>query len=98
MNNRAISLAALLLCAAAAAASAQGGPPPGGRGRGGPGGRGGACAATADSLTDVQKGQVRALNDAFAKAHTAELDKLREIMDAARAARQAGKSEDEIRA
>ena len=53
---------------------------------------------TADSLTDNQKGQVRALSDAFAKAHAAQLDSLKTISEAARTARQAGKTPDEVRA
>jgi len=70
---------------------------PGGfpRGRGGP--PGGRCAMTADSLTDVQKGQVHALVQQFAQAHAPQLDSLRVIMEAARAARQAGKTPHEIR-
>ena len=47
---------------------------------------------TADSLSDAQKGQVRALSDAFGKAHAAQLDSLRTIMEAARQAREAGKA------
>jgi Spy/CpxP family protein refolding chaperone len=95
-----LTIATVMLAAAGASASAQrSGPPPGGRGgRGGPGGPGGRCAATPDSLTDTQKGQVRELGMAFTAAHTAQLDSLRAIMDASRAARQAGKSQDEIRA
>jgi len=97
MRNRILMISAPLLLAAVATASAQdggrrGGPP---GGRGGPGGR---CAMTADSLTDAQKGQVRALSDAFAKAHAAQLDSLRVIMEAARQAREAGKAPEEIRA
>jgi ABC-type transporter Mla subunit MlaD len=53
---------------------------------------------TADSLTDVQKGQVHALVQGFTQAHAAQLDSLRAVMEAARAARQAGKTPDEIRA
>jgi len=53
---------------------------------------------TADSLTDSQKGQVRALTDAFVKAHAAQLDSLRTIMEAARQAREAGKTPEEVRA
>jgi Spy/CpxP family protein refolding chaperone len=102
MKNRALRLAALFVCTTAAVAAAQNGPPQGrGRGPGGPGGRGGpggACAASADSLTDAQKGQVRTLADAFDKAHASQLADLRTVMDAARAARQAGKTPDEVRA
>ena len=53
---------------------------------------------TADSLTDNQKAQVRALSDAFAKAHSAQLDSLKTIAEAARDAREAGKTPEEIRA
>ena len=53
---------------------------------------------TADSLTDAQKGQVRSLSDAFVKAHAAQLDSLKTIAEAARAAREAGKTPDEVRA
>ncbi|MDB4874246.1 MAG: hypothetical protein JWM41_692 [Gemmatimonadetes bacterium] len=97
MTNRMLMLSAFALIAAATTAGAQanGGPPPGRGGRGGPGGR---CAVTADSLTDIQKGQVRSLNQAFTKAHAMQLDSLRAIMEAARTAREAGKSQDEVRA
>jgi Spy/CpxP family protein refolding chaperone len=96
MNYRILTVAALLVVAAGATAGAQDGRGPGGRGgRGGPGGR---CAQTADSLTDVQKGQVRAVNQAFDKAHATQLEQLRTIMEQARAAREAGKSQDELRA
>jgi hypothetical protein len=57
-----------------------------------------ACANSADSLTDAQKGQVRALGDAFAKAHATQLDSLRAINEAARAARAAGRTPEEVRA
>jgi Spy/CpxP family protein refolding chaperone len=91
--------AALLLAIAAGNAAAQN--PPGPRGRGGRGGRGGPpgaqCMQSADSLTDVQKAQVRALADAFTKTYSAQLDSMRTIMEAARAAREAGKSPDEVR-
>ena len=86
-------VAAPLMLVATAVAGAQGG---GRRGGGPPGG--GRCAMTADSLTDNQKGQVRALSDAFAKAHAAQLDSLKTISEAARTARQAGKTPDEVRA
>jgi Spy/CpxP family protein refolding chaperone len=94
MKTGIVALSALVAVAATAGAQGNGGPP-GGRGRGGPGGR---CAATADSLTDTQKQQVRALTQSFAQTHAAQLDSIRAIMDAARAAREAGKSQDEIRA
>jgi Spy/CpxP family protein refolding chaperone len=95
MRTQILIAAAPLLLVAAATAGAQGrrgGGPPGG---GPPGGR---CAATADSLTDAQKGQVRALGDAFAKAHSAQLDSLKTIMEASRAALEAGKTPEEVRA
>jgi Spy/CpxP family protein refolding chaperone len=57
-----------------------------------------ACRQGADSLSDTQKAQVRALGDAFMTAHKPQLDSLRAIMEAARAAREAGKTPDEIRA
>jgi Spy/CpxP family protein refolding chaperone len=62
---------------------------------GGPGGR---CGGTADSLTDAQKTQVHALAEAYTKAHAPQLDSLRAIMEGARAAREAGKSMEEVRA
>jgi len=71
------------------------------RGPGGPGRMGGPppeCRQGADSLTDAQKAQVRTLSDAFVAAHKVQLDSLRAIMEAAREARQAGKTQDEIRA
>jgi hypothetical protein len=46
----------------------------------------------------VQKAQVKTLGDAFAKESPPQLDSLRAILAAARAARQAGKSQDEVRA
>ena len=97
MRIRTLVITMPLLAAAAFTAGAQdggrrGGPP------GGFGGRGGRCAQTADSLTDAQKVQVKALGDAFTKAHSAQLDSLRAIMEAARAAREAGKTPEEIRA
>jgi Spy/CpxP family protein refolding chaperone len=98
MGKRILTFVALTFVAAAATAQAQGG---GGRGPGGPGrmgGPGGRCAGTADSLTDAQKTQVRSLAEAFTKAHATQLDSLRAIMEAARAARQAGKTPEEIRA
>ena len=98
MRSRMLIIAAPLLVTAAIDAGAQtggrrGGPPPGAFG--GPAGR---CAQTADSLTDVQKAQIRTLADAFTKAHAAQLDSLRAIMELARAAREAGKTPDEVRA
>jgi hypothetical protein len=56
------------------------------------------CAQTADSLTDVQKGQVKALGDAYVAAHASSLDSLKAIADASRAARAAGKTPEEVRA
>ena len=93
MRTRILMVAAPLMLVATAVAGAQGG---GRRGGGPPGG--GRCAMTADSLTDNQKGQVRALRDAFAKAHAAQLDSLKTIAEAARAAREAGKTPQEVRA
>ena len=94
MTTRTLKFVAPLLLAAAAVAGAQraGGPP---GGRGGPGMR---CAQTADSLSDSQKAKVKALSDAFVKAHQPQMDSLRAIMEAAMAARQAGKTQDEVRA
>jgi Spy/CpxP family protein refolding chaperone len=98
MRTKLLIIAAPLLVAATSIAGAQGGGRRGGGPPGGPGGRLGRCAQTADSLTDAQKSQVRTLADAFAKAHAAQLDSLRTIMEAARAAREAGKTPEEIRA
>jgi Spy/CpxP family protein refolding chaperone len=97
MTNKVLVLAAFTVVAAGATAGAQdnGGPPRGRGGRGGPGGR---CAETADSLTDVQKGQVRSVTQAFVASHAKQLDSLRAIMEMGRTAREAGKSQDEIRA
>lgn len=97
MRNRLLTLAALAIAMSAPAAWAQRGP----GGRGGPGRMGGpnaACRQGADSLTDTQKTQVRALGDAFMTAHKTQLDSLRSIMEAVRAAREAGKTSDEVRA
>ena len=94
MRHRLLTLAAFALATSAPAAWAQ-------RGPGGPGRMGGpnpACRQGADSLSDTQKAQVRALGDAFMTAHKPQLDSLRAIMEAARAAREAGKTPDEIRA
>lgn len=105
MKHRALQVAALLLCAASTTALAQGAQgAPGARGRpgGGPGARGGPqggrCANSPDSLTAVQRGQIRTLNQAFASAHATQLDSLRQIMAAAGVARKTGQSQDEIRA
>lgn len=94
MRNRLLTLAALMLATAAPAAWAQRGP--GGRGR--MGGPGPMCREGADSLGDAQKTQVKTLGDAFVSANKTQLDSLRAIMEAARAARQAGKTQDEVRA
>jgi Spy/CpxP family protein refolding chaperone len=83
----------MLVAATAVAGAQRGGGLPGGRG--GPGGR---CAMTADSLTDSQKAQVKTLGDAFVKAHEPQIDSLRTLMQASMAARQAGKTQDDIRA
>jgi Spy/CpxP family protein refolding chaperone len=97
MRSNMLTIAALATMTTATLAAAQTGPggPPFGRGGGPMGGR---CAMTADSLTDTQKGQVHTLVEAFTQAHAPQLDSLRTIMEAARAARQAGKTPDEIRA
>lgn len=94
MRTKILIVAASLLVVGtvAGAQGRRGGGPPGG---GPPGGR---CAMTADSLTDAQKRQVRALGDAFVKAHAAQLDSLKAIGEAARAAREAGKTPEEVRA
>jgi len=89
MRTKMLTIAAVATMTGAALVSAQRGPggPPSGR-----------CALTADSLTDAQKGQVHALVDAFTQAHAPQLDSLRAIMEAARSAREAGKTPDEVRA
>jgi Spy/CpxP family protein refolding chaperone len=92
--KRMLTIAALATMTTAALVGAQGARGPGGRG-GPPGGR---CAMTADSLTDTQKGQVRTMVEAFNQAHAPQLDSLRTIMEAARAAREAGKTPEEVRA
>ena len=97
MRNKILTIAAPLLAVATTVAGAQGGGRRGGP-PGGPGGPGGRCAMTADSLTDTQKGQVRALTDAFVKSHAAQLDSLRAIMEEARQAREAGKTPEELHA
>jgi hypothetical protein len=98
MNTRAFALIALIGAVAPVAVAQRGpGGPPGGRGgRGGP--PGAQCAGTADSLSDNQKGQVKSLVTAFEQEHQTQLDSLRAIMEAGRAARQAGKSPEEVRA
>ena len=95
MRTKMLAIATVATMTGTALASAQRGPggPPG---RGGP--PGGRCAMTADSLTDAQKSQVHALVDAFTQAHAPQLDSLRAIMEAARSAREAGKTPDEVRA
>jgi Spy/CpxP family protein refolding chaperone len=97
MMIRTLKFIAPMLFAATAVAGAQrnGGPPGGRGGRGGPGGR---CAMTADSLTDSQKTQVKSLGDAYMQAHAPQIDSLHAIMQASMAARQAGKTQDEVRA
>jgi len=94
MRNKTLTFAAFALAMSAPAAWAQ-------RGPGGPGRMGGPppqCRQGADSLSDTQKAQVRALGDAFMTAHKTQLDSLRASMEAAREARQAGKTQDEVRA
>ncbi|MEP6492405.1 MAG: hypothetical protein ABJF01_06995 [bacterium] len=100
MRKTQLALIALALVATAATAQAQRGGRGGrgGMGPGGMGGPGGRCAGTADSLTDVQKGQVHALADVFTKAHAPQLDSLRAIMEASRAARAAGQTPEQVRA
>ena len=100
MRSLSIAVAAIALVATTNTLEAQRG-----GGRGGPGGRGGGppggmmrCAGTADSLTDAQKGQVKSLGDAYVAAHKPALDSLRAIMEASRAAREAGKTPEEMRA
>lgn len=56
------------------------------------------CAQGADSLTDAQKAQVKSLGDAYVAAHKSSLDSLKAIADATRAAREAGKTPEEVRA
>jgi Spy/CpxP family protein refolding chaperone len=99
MRRISLAVAAIALVAATHPLHAQRG-----AGRGGPPGRGGGpggmmrCAQTADSLTDAQKAQVKALGEAYTATHKSSLDSLRAIMEAARAAREAGKTPEEIRA
>jgi Spy/CpxP family protein refolding chaperone len=87
-------VAPLMLAVATVAGAQRAGGPPGRRG-GGPGMM--RCMNTTDSLTDSQKAQVKTLGDAFVNAHQPQMDSLRAIMEAARTARQAGKTQDEIR-
>ena len=98
MRRMSLAVAAITLVATTHTIHAQRGGRGGAPGRGGPPGGMMRCAQTADSLTDTQKGQVRALSDAFAAAHRSSLDSLRAIMEAARAAREAGKTPEEMRA
>lgn len=49
-------------------------------------------------LTDAQKAAIKALHDAFAAAHKTQFDQLKAIRDEARAAIQAGKTREEVRA
>jgi Spy/CpxP family protein refolding chaperone len=98
MRFKLLLVAAAPMLFAAAVVQAQGrrgGGPGGGPPGGGPGGR---CFGTADSLSDAQKSQVRTLSEAYMQAHKPQLDSLRAIMDASRAARQSGQSQDAIRA
>ena len=97
MRSMSIAVAAIALVATTHTIQAQRGGRGGQPGRGGPGGMM-RCAQSADSLTDTQKGQVRTLSDAFVAAHKPSLDSLRAIMDAGRAAREGGKSPEEMRA
>ncbi len=50
------------------------------------------------ALTQVQKDSIAALRLAFRTAHAAQLDSLKAIFEAARAARQAGATREEVRA
>lgn len=103
---RRLIVVAGLLTVVASQAMAQGrGMGRGGRGDGPPEGRGGpgderamACRVGADSLTDAQKQQVHALAQQFEAAHKGTLDSLKAINDAGRAAREAGKPREEMRA
>jgi Spy/CpxP family protein refolding chaperone len=103
MRSMSLAVAAIALIATTHTVHAQRGGgrgPGGGPGRGPGGGPGGMmrCAQTADSLTDVQKGQVKTLGDAYVAAHKPSLDSLRAIADASRTAREAGKTPEEVRA
>jgi len=107
MRTKLLALAALV-AVSATALQAQGGGRAGPGGRGGPGGREGGqgrggpaaerCRTGADSLTDVQKGQVDGLAQRFHHTHAAQLDSALAIMERGRAAREAGKSMEEVRA
>ena len=111
MRIRLLTLAALVALTATAV-QAQGGGRRMGRGGGGGregregregrDGRGGPpadrCRMSADSLTDVQKGQVHAVAQRFHSAHAAQLDSAMAIMERGRSARDAGKSMEDVRA
>ena len=99
MRNMSLAVAAIALVATTNTVYAQRGGGRGGPGRGGgpPGGMM-RCAGTADSLSDGQKVQVKALGEAYMAAHKPSIDSLRTIMDASREARQAGKTPEEVRA
>ena len=101
MRTRLLTLA-VFAALTATAVQAQGGGRAGRGGREGGGGRGGPpderCRMSADSLTEVQKGQVDALAQRFHSAHAAQLDSAMAIMERGRAAREAGQSMDEVRA
>jgi Spy/CpxP family protein refolding chaperone len=49
-------------------------------------------------LTDAQRAAIKALHDAFLAAHQAQFDQLKAIHDEARAAIEAGKTREEVRA
>jgi Spy/CpxP family protein refolding chaperone len=98
MRSLSLTVAAITLVATTNTMQAQGGRMGGRAGRGGPPGGMMRCAQTADSLTDDQKGQVKALGDAYLAAHQSSLDSLKTIMEASRAARQAGKAPEDVRA
>jgi len=49
-------------------------------------------------LTDAQKAAIKALHDAFAAAHKTQFDQLQAIREEARAAIQAGKTREQVRA
>ncbi|MBA4072903.1 MAG: hypothetical protein C0497_13845 [Gemmatimonas sp.] len=49
-------------------------------------------------LTDAQKAAIKALHDAFAAAHKTQFDQLKAIREEARAAIQAGKTREQVRA
>ena len=50
------------------------------------------------ALTDAQKAEIKGLRDAFAAANAAALAQLKAIFEEARAAKQAGKTREEVRA